>query len=291
MFNGYISAVVSPFNNGEIDTEGFSKYINWLIESGINGIVVSGTTGESAALSLNEKVQLIEASKKIIKKRVPLIVGVGSPNTSTTLSQVELINSIDGVDAIMVVTPFYVKPSQSGICEHFREISKISHYPIVIYNNPGRAAIDIGTDTIIDIAKLDNVVALKEASTDVSRFCTLRKALGKGFSLLSGNDDTAPAAWAMGADGAVSVSANIIPSACSEMYKAFKELDFEKFSQLRNDYFSIHKLMFREPSPAPLKYALSLKGFIKEDVRLPLLPLTENTKRIIHDELLKLKEI
>jgi len=170
-------------------------------------------------------------------------------------------------------------------------ISEVSKFPIVVYNNPGRACVDILPETIVSIAKFSKIVALKEASPDTSRFTYLRKALGTSFSLLSGNDDTAPGAFAMGADGAISVSANIIPDLCTKMHAAFESADMKTFAEIRNKIFSVHKLMFKEPSPAPLKYALSLKGFITDEVRMPIMTLTEDTKRMIHDELLGLQLI
>lgn len=291
MFKGYIAAVVSPFKDNVLDKDGYSKYISWLVDSGINGIVVSGTTGESSALSRNEKINLINTSIETVNKRIPVIVGVGASNTQDVIRQLDDINQIDGIDAIMVVTPFYVKPNQKGIIEHYRMISEVSKFPIVIYNNPGRACVDIAPDTIVTIAKFNKIIALKEASPDLSRFTYLRKALGTNFSLLSGNDDTAPGAFAMGADGAISVSANIIPNLCSDIYKSFESADLKSFSEIRNKVFNIHKLMFKEPSPAPLKYALSLKGFITDEVRMPIMTLSDDTKRMIHDELLGLKLI
>jgi len=291
MLKGYIAAVVSPFKENALDRDGYSKYISWLIESGINGIVVSGTTGESSALSRNEKINLINTSIEVVNKRIPVIVGVGAANTQDVLRQLEEINQIEGIDGIMVVTPFYVKPNQKGIIEHYRMISEVSKFPIVVYNNPGRACVDILPETIVSIAKFSKIVALKEASPDTSRFTYLRKALGTSFSLLSGNDDTAPGAFAMGADGAISVSANIIPDLCTKMHAAFESADMKTFAEIRNKIFSVHKLMFKEPSPAPLKYALSLKGFITDEVRMPIMTLTEDTKRMIHDELLGLQLI
>lgn len=291
MFKGYFAAVVSPFKNGALDIESYSKYISWLIESGINGVVVSGTTGESSSLRKNEKISLVNETIKIVEKKVPIIVGLGSSSTETILEQVDEINQISDIDAIMVVTPFFVKPTQNGIYEHFKCISEKSNHPIIIYNNPGRACVDINVETVIKIAKLNNVIGIKDASPDISRFCCLRKALGVNFSIFSGNDDTAPGAFAMGASGAISVSANLIPNLCVKMFQAFEDTNLKEFSEIRNKIFNIHKIMFKESSPAPLKYALSLLGMMTDEVRLPLLQLTDETKRLIKDELLSLNLI
>lgn len=290
MFSGYIPAVVSPFNENGVDISSFEKYINWLVQSGMNGVVVCGSTGESIALAMNEKKALVSSAVNVCEKSVPVIAGVISSVTEDCIQQAKAYEKC-GADALLCVCPYYLKPTQEGIFEHFRKIHDSCGLPIILYNNPGRTAVDLGLDTLRKLSALERIVGLKEASSDLSRFVSWRQHVKAGFSFLSGNDDVACGAFVLGASGVISVTANILPGMCSDIYKAWRDKDMSKFEKLRDKMFNTHQLMFAEPSPAPVKYALSLLGVMQEDVRAPLLPVSEQTKLRIKQELTRIGAI
>lgn len=287
MFTGYIPAVVTPFKEKEVDLEAFRKYINWLITAGVNGVVVCGSTGESISLSMDEKKSLVETAVEVSAGRAPVVAGVISASTDDAIRQAKMYEKV-GADALLCVCPFYVKPTQEGLINHFTKLHQSTVLPIIIYNNPGRTAVDIKVDTLRKLASLERIVALKEASSDLSRFLCWRQHVKSDFSFLSGNDDTFCGALALGAHGTISVTCNVIPDICVEIFKALEEKDFARFCTLRDKIMNVHSLMFSEPSPAPAKYALSLRGVMTEEVREPLLPLTPETKNKIKYELEKL---
>ncbi|MDR1561034.1 MAG: 4-hydroxy-tetrahydrodipicolinate synthase [Holosporaceae bacterium] len=268
MLNNYIVAAVTPFKNNKLDIKSFEKYMYRLIgQGGISGIVVCGSTGESLSMSIHEKVELIKTASKINDGRVKVLAGVIDPITSNCL---ELIKKTEEfVDGFLCICPFYIKPSQEQIYSHFKILSENTARDIVLYNNPGRVGTSIVLDTLKRLCELNNVVAIKECAADLSRFLW-RSLVKNGFSFLSGNDDCACSAIAMGAHGIVSVSANIAPDLCVKMYNAFKTNNIERFELLRDTLTPLHELMFMEPSPAPVKYALSKLGLISDELRLPL---------------------
>ena len=287
MFSGYIPAVVSPFADGYVDIQSFEKYINWLVNSGISGVVVCGSTGESISLSQMERSQLVRSAVNVVNKKVPVIAGVINSITDDCVKQAREFEKC-GADALLCVCPFYLKPTQEAIYEHFKAIHEATSTPMIIYNNPGRTAVDLKLETLRRLASLERIVGLKEASSDIARFLTWRQHVKSSFKFLSGNDDTFCGALALGAHGTISVTANVVPELCANLYKAWKEKDFVRFERLRDKICDLHNLMFIEPSPAPAKYALSLMGVMKEEVRGPLCPLTEQSKAKIKQELLRL---
>ncbi len=276
MFNGYIVAVVSPFQNNQLDLKSFEQYIKWLVNTGISGVVVGGSTGESLSLTLEEYTSLIKLSSEIIDKKIKLIGGVISSSTDYSLS---LINSAEKyVDGFLCICPFYIKPTQKQIINHFQKISENTSKSIILYNNPSRVGTSIDEQAFYELAQINNVVAIKECSNDLSRFSVWRKNIKTNFDFLSGNDDSACGALAMGASGVISVSANICPKLCVKAYKSFKEGNICDFEKYRDMLAPLHKLMFSEPSPAPIKYALSKIGLMSEEVRAPLSVISSSLK-------------
>ncbi len=289
MFNGYIAAVVSPFKNNKVDLASFEKYISWMSNTGISGIVVCGSTGESLCLSLDEHVALVKTAAEVAAGKLKVIGGVVSSSTQKCLS---LINNTEKyVDGFLCICPFYIKPTQKQLVSHFTALSQASSKPIILYNNPGRVGISLEESAFMEIVKLDNVVAIKECAADLSRFTLWRKDIKKDFDFLTGNDDSAFGALAMGAVGVISVSANVCPSLCVKAYDSFMKGDMENFKKYRDILAPLHKLMFSEPSPAPAKYALSKMGLISEEIREPLTPISDDLRKKIDNYLMKVKSI
>ncbi|MDR1983117.1 MAG: 4-hydroxy-tetrahydrodipicolinate synthase [Holosporaceae bacterium] len=288
MLEGYIVAVVSPFKNKKIDTSAFERYINYIINSGISGIVVCGSTGESLSLSNQEKVELVKIASEINRGKVKLIGGVIDPVTDNC---VEFIKKTEEyVDYFLCICPFYIKPSQQQIHDHFKKLNDSTRRGIVLYNNPGRVGTSIGWDVFRKLCDLKNIIAVKECASDLSRFSLWRPMVKENFSFLTGNDDIACGALAMGASGIISVSANVAPGLCVDMYDAFRKNDIKKFGILRDTLAPLHELMFVEPSPAPVKYALSKLGFISDELREPLSSISAELRKKI-DTLLERLEI
>lgn len=292
MFRGYIAAVVTPFRGGKIDFESFGRYIEWLADSGVSGIVVCGSTGESLALTSQEQKELIRfaievVSSKRVSKEIKLIGGVISPLTETCLNLMR--NSEEYVDGFLCICPPYIKPSQAQIVAHFSKLSSNTSKPIILYNNPVRVGASIERDAFDSLVKLKNIVAIKECSRDLSRFTLWRKDLSRDFDFLTGNDDSAFGALAMGAVGVISVSANVCPKLCVAAYESFMRGDMVSFSRYRDILASLNSLMFTEPSPAPAKYALKRLGiFVSEEVREPLTPISADLRRKIDEFLEKI---
>jgi 4-hydroxy-tetrahydrodipicolinate synthase len=267
-YSGYIPAVVSPFKNGKLDIDSFEKYIFRLVNSGISGMVVCGSTGESLSLSIDEKLELIKTAAKINNNKIKLICGIIDSITDYCKDLMKQTESI--VDGFLCICPFYVKPSQNQIYNHFKTLSQLTKKDIILYNNPSRVGTSIGLETLKKLCELENIVAIKECTSDLSVFTLWRSELKKNFIFLTGNDDTACAALSMGAEGVISVSANVAPELCVKMYSAFKNSNIEQFNNIRDELAPLHNLMFAEPTPGPVKYALSKLGLMKDELRMPL---------------------
>ena len=289
MFKGYISAVVTPFKDGKVDFEAFEKYIDWLSDSGVTGVVVCGSTGESLSLSIQEQANLIKVANKVISKRIKLVGGVISSSTETCLSLMR--NSEEYVDGFLCICPFYIKPSQEQIFSHFSKLNANTSKPIILYNNPKRVGTSIEKEAFDSLVRLENILAIKECSSDLSRFTLWRKGLTKDFDFLTGNDDSAFGALAMGAVGVISVSANVCPRLCVSAYDSFMKGDMLRFSQLRDVLATLHSLMFAEPSPAPAKYALNRWGLMSAEVREPLTPISTDLQKKIDEFLDRIEEM
>ena len=284
MFKGSIPAVITPFRNNEVDYLSFEKVVEFLILNGSNGLVPCGTTGESPTLSHDEHKTIIEECIRMSDKRIPIIAGTGSNNT---LEAIEYTNHAEkvGADAALIVTPYYNKPTQSGLYNHYKSIAENSNLPIIIYNIPGRSIVDMNIETMIELSKLENIVGVKDATNDLFRPLLTKKLMNSDFCYLSGEDGTALAYLAQGGHGCISVTANIAPKLCSDMHSAWRNNDIKKAQQINLNLSKVHHTLFLESSPGPVKYAASLLGLCSPDVRLPLVEISEKTKIQVQNSL------
>ena len=284
MFKGSIPAVLTPFRKNEVDYSAFEKIVEFLISNGSNGLVPCGTTGESPTLSHDEHKKIIEECIRVSDKRIPIIAGTGSNNT---LEAIEYTNHAEkvGADAALIVTPYYNKPTQSGLYNHYKLIAEKTNLPIIIYNIPGRSIVDMNIETMIELSKLENIVGVKDATNDLFRPLLTKKLMNSDFCYLSGEDGTALAYLAQGGHGCISVTANIAPKLCSDMHSAWRNNDIKKAQQINLNLSKVHHTLFLESSPGPVKYAASLLGLCSPDVRLPLVEISEKTKIQVQNSL------
>ena len=286
MFKGSIPALITPFKNNKVDYESFSKIINWSIDEGSHGLVPCGTTGESPTLSHEEHKKIIEECIKIADKRLPVIAGTGSNNTEEAI---EFTNHAEksGSDAALIVTPYYNKPTQEGLYQHFKKISDSTNLPIIIYNIPGRSIVDMTINTMFELSKLDNIIGVKDATNDLFRPLLSRTKIKKEFCYLSGEDGTSLAFLAQGGQGCISVTANIAPKLCSELQNFWFDKNYDQANKINLQLAKIHNALFVESSPGPVKYAVSLLGLCSPETRLPLAPITESTKQLVKSSLVE----
>ncbi|UZD91001.1 4-hydroxy-tetrahydrodipicolinate synthase [Cognatishimia activa] len=277
MFKGSFPALVTPFKNGELDLETLKKLVEWHIGEGTNGFVPVGTTGESPTLTHEEHELVIEEVVRASAGRVPVIAGAGSNNTLEAIRFMQFAEKA-GADAGLVVTPYYNKPTQRGLVAHFTALHDCCDLPIIIYNIPGRSAIDMTPETMGELAKLPRIVGVKDATGDLNRVNQQRMTCGPDFVQLSGEDGTALAFNAQGGQGCISVTANVAPRLCAEFQAATLEGDFAKALELQDRLFPLHEAIFVEPGLVGAKYAMSQLGLCGEEVRSPLTGLLDSTK-------------
>ncbi|MBO9407170.1 4-hydroxy-tetrahydrodipicolinate synthase [Shimia sp. R9_1] len=277
MFKGSYPALVTPFTNGELDLETLKKLVEWHIGEGTNGFVPVGTTGESPTLSHAEHEAVVEEVVRAAAGRVPVIAGAGSNNTLEAIHLAQHAEKV-GADAILVVTPYYNKPTQRGLIAHFTAIHDCCALPIVIYNIPGRSVVDMTPDTMGELAKLPRIVGVKDATGDLARVSQQRATCGPDFVQLSGEDATALGFNAHGGVGCISVTANVAPKLCAEFQAATLAGDYAKALEYQDRLMPLHEAIFVEPGLVGAKYALSRLGLCNEEVRLPLTGLTDATK-------------
>ena len=277
MFTGYICAIITPFANGSVDEAAFRSLVEWQIGEGIHGLVPCGTTGESPTLSHAEHKRVIELCIDAAAGRVPIIAGTGSNSTQEAIEMTRHAKEA-GADAALVVTPYYNKPTQEGLYEHFRAINDAVALPIIIYNIPPRSVVDMSVETMRRLAELPHIVGVKDATADLARVSRQRVAIGPDFNQLSGEDGTALALMAHGGHGCISVTANVAPRVCVEFYDAWAARDVDRAVALQDRLMPLHEALFVESNPAPVKYAASLLGLCADTVRLPLAPLAEASK-------------
>lgn len=270
---GCLTALVTPFRDGKVDFDGIAKLVDWQIEQGVDGIVAVGTTGESATLDVDEHVAVIAAVVKASKGRVPVIAGAGGNATSEALALTKASEDA-GADALLHVTPYYNRPSQEGLFRHFEAVAKSTKLPVILYNVPSRTACDMTTETVVRLADLPNVVAIKDATGNLVRGSDLIAKVGDRMAILSGDDGTAFPLYACGARGVISVVSNVAPRAMSDMWDAVKAGDWDRAKKRHYELRVLNAMLFAEPSPAPTKAALSLLGRCSTEVRLPLVPAT-----------------
>jgi 4-hydroxy-tetrahydrodipicolinate synthase len=275
MFRGTFTALVTPFRNGNIDLAAFEKLIEAQIAGGVDGIVAVGTTGESPTLSHDERENVIGSAVKVAKGRCKVLAGTGSNSTQHAINDTKAAEKL-GVDGALLVAPYYNKPSQEGLFRHFQAIAQSTSLPIMLYNIPGRCAVDINADTVVRLAeKCRNIVSIKEASGSVERVGELRIRLPESFTILSGDDSLTLPFMAAGAAGVVSVASNLFPTEVCALVRVFGSGDVKAARELHGKMFAIFKDLFIEPNPVPAKTALSWRGAMSAEVRLPLCEMSE----------------
>ena len=275
MFQGSITALITPFRDGSVDEKAFKDLVAWQIEQGTHALVPCGTTGESPTLSHDEHRRVIEMCVEVAAGRVPVIAGTGSNSTAEAIDLTRHAKAA-GADAALVVAPYYNKPTQEGLFRHFEAIARAVDLPIVVYNIPGRSIVDISVDTFERLAReIPAVVGVKDATADLSRPLRLRARLGDRLCQLSGEDATATAFNAQGGVGCISVTSNVAPALCARMQDAWAAGDLATCFAIRDQLMPLHDALFCETSPSPVKYAASLLGLCADEVRLPLVPASE----------------
>jgi len=281
-FRGSFTALVTPFKNGSLDEGAFRGLVNWQIAEGTNGLVPVGTTGESPTLSHDEHKKVVEWCVAEAKGRVPVIAGAGS---NSTREAIELAQHAEkaGADAVLVVTPYYNKPTQEGMYQHFKAVNDAIGIPIIIYNIPPRSVIDMSVDTMQRLFELKNIAGVKDATANVARASQQRAALGEDFNQLSGEDITALGFMAHGGHGCISVTSNVAPRLCAEFQSACLKNDFAAAVRIQDKLLPLHQHLFIETNPSPAKYALSLLGKCADTVRLPMVPLSDKSKAVVRD--------
>lgn len=280
MFHGSIVALITPFKDGKVDEKAFQSFVEWQVAQGTHALVPCGTTGESPTLSHDEHRRVVELCIEAAAGKVPVIAGAGS---NSTAEAVELSRHARqaGAAAALVVTPYYNKPTQEGLYQHYKAIHDSADLPIIIYNIPGRSVVDMSIATMARLAELPNIVGVKDATADLTRPIRTRLAIGPDFCQLSGEDATALAFNAQGGVGCISVTANIAPAMCAAMQNAWAAGDLVTAYKLRDQLQPLHDSMFVETSPGPVKYAASLLGKSSADTRLPLVAVAESTREAV----------
>ena len=283
MLKGSIVALITPFDNGNLSEDGYIKLINYHLENGTNGVVPGGTTGESPTLSHKEHKKIIEIAVKECSRKIPVIAGTGSNSTDEAIELSKFAERA-GSDALLLVTPYYNKPTQEGLYQHYKKINDNVGIPIIIYNIPSRSVIDMSVDTMSKLYELKNIVGVKDATGDLKRVDQQLKAMGKEFIQLTGNDDNSLEFNKRGGVGSISVTANIAAKYCSDFQKACVN-NFHKAEDLDKILQPVHNAMFIESNPSPVKYAASLLGMCNPSVRLPLVELRDETKKKVKEAL------
>ena len=276
MLKGSIVALITPFDNGSLSESDYVKLINYHLENGTNGIVPGGTTGESPTLSHNEHKKIIEIAVRECRGKIPVVAGTGSNSTDEAIELSKFAEKA-GSDALLVVTPYYNKPTQEGLYQHYKKINDNVGIPIIIYNIPSRSVINMNVDTMSKLYELKNIVGVKDATGDLDRVDQQLKAMGKEFIQLTGNDDNSLEFNKRGGIGSISVTANIAAKYCSDFQKECSN-NFLKAEEIDKILQPVHSAMFIESNPSPVKYAASLMGMCKPTVRLPLVEVTSQTK-------------
>ena len=285
MFFGSIPALVTPFSGGRVDEDTFRELVEWQISEGSNALVPCGTTGETPTLSHEEQHRLFKITVDAANGRVPVIAGCGSNNTATCIEHLKSARDA-GAEAALVVTGYYNKPSQAGLLAHFRALSEVSELPIIVYNIPSRAIVDISVETMAEMAKLPNIVGVKDATGNLGRVSAQRIACGEDFCQLSGNDETALGFNAMGGVGCISVSANVAPRLCSDFQKAMREGRWDDALKLQDRLYPLHVALFTDASPGPVKYAMSrVRPGFSTALRLPMVDPSDASKRAVDQAL------
>jgi len=277
MFKGSFVALITPFSNGAINEEAFQSFVEWQVQEGTNGLVPCGTTGESATLSHAEHKRVTELCIEVTAGRVPVLAGAGSNSTSEAVDLAKHAESA-GADAVLVVAPYYNKPSQAGLYAHYKAVNDAVGIPIIIYNIPGRSVVNINLDTMKRLAELPNIAGVKDATSDLALPIHYRREIGPDFCQMSGEDATAIPYLAAGGHGCISVTANIAPAKCAAQHAAWAAGDVAGAQAIQDQLIAIHASMFCESSPGPVKYAAQLMGLCSAEMRLPMVDITDSSK-------------
>jgi 4-hydroxy-tetrahydrodipicolinate synthase len=281
MFFGSIPALVTPFSGNCVDEDSLRGLVEWQVEQGSSALVPCGTTGESATMSAEEQRRVIEITVEAAAGRVPVIAGCGSNNIAVAIEHLKAANEA-GADAALIVTGYYNKPSQAGLLAAYQALSESSELPIIVYNIPSRAVVDISVETLAALAKLPNIVGVKDATGNLGRVTAQRLACGPDFCQLSGNDETALGFNAMGGVGCISVTANVAPKLCSDFQKAMRDKHWDDALELQDRLYPLHAALFTDASPGPIKYALSkVRPGFPTEIRLPLVQASDASKRAV----------
>jgi 4-hydroxy-tetrahydrodipicolinate synthase len=287
MFGGTGTAVVTPFKEGGVDFESFGRFLNWQIENGVEFLVVLGTTGESPTVTAAERAEIITFAVKAAAGRVPVVIGTGTNSTASTIALSQQAEGL-GADGVLVVTPYYNKPTQEGLYQHFKAVGAAIKIPLIVYNVPGRTGTNILPETVHRLSRLLNVAGIKEAAGDVAQIDTLVRLIKKDrpdFAVLSGNDDQAFHLVNSGGDGVISVLSNVMPRETSDMIRLALAGEVEKARELHHRMFPLMKNLFVEANPIPVKYAVNRLGLCRNELRLPLVPATEKCMAVIDESL------
>ncbi len=278
MFEGSYVAIVTPFKNGKIDEDAYKKLIDMHLEAGTDGLVPCGTTGEACTLTMEEHIYMIELTVKLVNKKMKVLAGTGS---NCTVDAIELTKAAEkaGADGALVVSPYYNKPTQKGLYQHFKKIAESVNIPIVLYNIQSRTAVNITTPIVAELAKVKNIVGVKEASGDLSQMTDVIRSCPSDFDVLSGDDALTLPLLSVGGKGVISVVANIVPKDVKEMIESFNKGDIKKAREINLKLFPLIKAMFIETNPIPVKAALNIMGIISPEIRLPLTEMEEENKK------------
>jgi 4-hydroxy-tetrahydrodipicolinate synthase len=278
MFRGVLPALVTPFRDGKVDEDAFVRLVERQIAGGVHGLVPVGTTGESATLSHDEHRRVVELCIATAAGRVPVVAGSGSYSTQEAIELVRHAKTV-GADAALVVTPYYNRPSQEGLYAHYAAINEAVQMPVLIYNVPSRTSVDISNDTLARLAKLPNIVGIKDATGDLARASQQRLVCGEGWTMLSGNDDSALGYMAHGGHGCISVTANVAPEQVSAFYNDAMNGQWKGALYGQDRLVRLHKALFTDASPSPTKFALAHLGLCAEDLRLPIVPASDASRK------------
>lgn len=280
MFRGSIVALITPFRNGDVDEKTLRNLVDWHVDQGTNAIVPVGTTGESPTLDHAEHKRVVEITIDAVAGRIPVIAGTGSNSTAEAIDLTRHAKEA-GADAALVVTPYYNKPTQAGLYAHYKAIIDAVDLPVIIYNIPGRSIVDMSVETMSSLAEHANIVGVKDSTGDMARPVLTTSACGNDFCQLTGEDANVLAFLAHGGDGAISVTANIAPRLCAELHAAWQQGDSAEALTIHRRLMPLHRALFMETSPSPVKYALSRLGKAEAELRLPMVPCSESTKQAV----------
>ncbi len=286
MFKGSYTALITPFRDRDVDADAFARIVEWQLSEGTHGLVPVGTTGESPTLTHDEHKRVVELAIKTAAGRAPVIAGAGSNSTTEAVDFAKHAESA-GASGLLVVTPYYNKPTQEGLYQHFKAVNDAVGIPIIIYNIPGRSVIDMSVATMARLFELPNIAGVKDATANMARVSLQRAAMGPDFNQLSGEDATALGFMAHGGQGCISVTSNVAPRLCAEFQNACLAGDFAKALQIQDRLMPLHEALFLETNPSPAKYALWRLGFCEAEARLPLVPLQDATKKAVEKAMTK----